>query len=81
MLFSQIMYYFCHCIEKRTKINNRRPGLACNLMGSITVWLTSCLFCVDSAALHMLNEQKFYLIGQNQISQTGGQPYIDTSPV
>ena len=26
-----------------------------NLRGSITVWLTSCLFCLDSAALLMLN--------------------------
>ena len=28
-----------------------------NLRGSITAWLTSCLFCLDSAALLMLNEQ------------------------
>ena len=26
-----------------------------NLMGRITVWLTCCLFCLDSAALLMLN--------------------------
>ena len=26
-----------------------------NLRESITVWLTSCLFCVHAAALHMLN--------------------------
>ena len=28
----------------------------------------------------MLNEQNFYLFGQIQTSQTGGQPYGDTSP-
>ena len=27
----------------------------------------------------MLNEQQFCLFGQIQISQTGGQPYSDTS--
>ena len=38
--------------------------------GSITVHLTSCLFCLDSAALLMMNEQQFYLFGQIQTSQT-----------
>ena len=47
--------------------------------GSITVQLTSCLFSLDSAALFMLNEQQFYFFGQFQTSQTGGQPYCDTS--
>ena len=28
----------------------------------------------------MVNEQEFYLFGQIQTSQTGGQPYSDTSP-
>ena len=51
------------------------------LKGSITVWLTSYLFCLDSAAFLMLNEQQFYLFGQIQASQTGGQPYSDTSPI
>ena len=50
------------------------------LRGSITVQLTSCLFCIDSAALLKLNFQQFYLIGQIQTSQTGGQPNSDTSP-
>ena len=27
----------------------------------------------------MLNEQQFYLFGQIQTSQTGSQPYSDTS--
>ena len=27
LLYSQILYYICHCIEERTKINKRRPGL------------------------------------------------------
>ena len=48
---------------------------------SITVRLTSCSFWLDSAALLMLNEQQFYLFGQIQISQTGGQLYSDTSPL
>ena len=34
-----------------------------NLRGSITVRLTSCWFCLDSAALLMLNKQQFYLFG------------------
>ena len=44
------------------------------------VWLTICLFCLDWAALLMSNKQQFYLLGQIQPSQTGGQPYSDTSP-
>ena len=44
------------------------------------VRLTSCLFCLDSAALLVLNEQQFKLFGQIQISQTGSQPHSDTSP-
>ena len=33
------------------------------VMGSITVWLTSCLFSLDSAALLMLNLHRLYLFG------------------
>jgi len=44
------------------------------LRGGITVWLTSYLFSLDSAALLMFNEQQFYEFGQIQTSQTGGQP-------
>ena len=51
-----------------------------NLRGSIPVWWTSCLYCLDSAALQMLNEQQFYLFSQIQTSQTGGHLYTDTSP-
>ena len=58
----------------------RVGGEIINLSGSITVWLTSCLFCLDSAALLVLNEQQFKLFGQIQISQTGSQPHSDTSP-
>ena len=36
--------------------------------GRITVQLTSCLFCLDSAALLMLTEQQFYLFGLVQTS-------------
>ena len=50
------------------------------LQEGITVQLTSCLFCLDSAALLILNEQQIYLYGQIQTSQTGGHPYSDTSP-
>ena len=35
-------------------------------MGSITAGLTTCLFCLESAALLMLNEQQFYLFGAVQ---------------
>ena len=45
------------------------------LKGSITVGLTSCLFCLDSAALPMLKEQQYYLFGQIKTNQTVGQPY------
>ena len=37
------------------------------------------LFCLDSAALCMLNECQCNLPGQIQTSQTGGQPYSDTT--
>ena len=40
----------------------------------------TCLFFMDSAAMLMLNWQQLYLFGQIQTSQTGGQPYNDTSP-
>ena len=51
-----------------------------NLSVSITVQLTSCIFCFDSAALLMLIEQQFHLFGQIKNSQTRGQLYSDTSP-
>ena len=52
-----------------------------NLRGSIAVWLTSCLFCLDSAAMLMLYEQHFrYLFRQIRTSQTGGLLYSDTFP-
>ena len=35
-------------------------------------------FCLDSAALLMMNEQQFYLFGQIQNSRMGGQSYSDT---
>ena len=44
-----------------------------NWKGNITVWLTSFLFCLELAALFKLNEQQFYMFGQIQTSQTGGQ--------
>ena len=30
--------------------------------GRITEWLTSCLFCLDLAALRMFNEKQFYFV-------------------
>ena len=50
-----------------------------NLRGSITVQLI-CLFCLVSAASLMLNYHQLCLFSQIQTCQTGGQPYIDTSP-
>ena len=52
-----------------------------NLRESITVFLASCLFWLDSAAVLLLNEQQFFLFGQIQSNQTGCQPYSDTSPI
>ena len=49
-------------------------------MGSITVQLTSWLFCLELAALLKLNEQQFYLFCQIQTIPIGGQPQSDTSP-
>ena len=49
------------------------------LRGSITVWLTSCFICLDSADLLWLNQQ-LYLFGRIQTSQRQGQPYTDTFP-
>ena len=46
----------------------------------MTEQLTSSLTGLDSAALLMFNQQQIYLLGQIQTSQTGGQPYSDTSP-
>ena len=46
-----------------------------NLRGAITVQLTSCLFCSDSATLYLLNEQQCFACFIIQISQTGGQLY------
>ena len=51
-----------------------------NLRGGITVWLTSCLLCLNSLVWLRLYEQQFYLYCQIQTSQTGGQLYSDTSP-
>ena len=80
--FQFIKFTLCICNLnwnlKRTKINKKRPGLALFKKG-ITVRLTSYLFCLDSAALLLLNEKQFYLLGQTQTSQTGGQPYSDTA--
>ena len=47
---------------------------------SITVRLTMFLFCLELAALLLWNKQQFYLFGQIETSQTGGQPYSDASP-
>ena len=52
-----------------------------NFRGSITAKLTSSLFWLVSAALLILNEKQFYLFGQIQTSQTGGQQYNGTSPM
>ena len=54
--------------------------LAYFVRGSFTVQLTSSLFCLDSAALLMWNYKQIYLFGKIQTSQTGSQPYSNTSP-
>ena len=46
---------------------------------TVTVGLTSCLFCLHSAALLMQSEDQLYFAWSNPNSQTGGQPYSDTS--
>ena len=61
--------------------SGRNKSEKLNLMGSITVQLASCLFFLVSVALPMLNKHLFFLFGQIQISQTGGQLYGDTSPM
>ena len=50
-----------------------------NLRGSITVPLTY-YFLFGFSCSAKLNELQFYLFGQIQTSQTGGQPYSDASP-
>ena len=43
--------------------------------------LTSCLFCVDSASLRMLNVQQFYMFSQiRQTNQARGQLCSHTTP-
>ena len=37
LLYGIILYYNCHCVEERTKINKKRPGLAPFLMRHRTV--------------------------------------------
>ena len=50
-----------------------------NLRGSITVQLI-CLFCLDSAAILMMNQYQLYLLGSIKTIQTGGgHPYSDTA--
>ena len=46
----------------------------------ISVQLTSYLYCLDSAALLLLNEQQFHLFSHIQTSQRGGQPAVQWSP-
>ena len=49
-----------------------------NLRGSITVPLTSCLFCLDSTALLMFSQQHLYFFVKSkpvkQVSRTGILP-------
>ena len=50
------------------------------IRGSITVQLTSCLFCLDLAALLLLNFKHIHLFGSIQTSQTGGQHTVIRFP-
>ena len=64
----------CYLIGRSDKSNQGK--LAYFIRGNISVRrLTSCFTRLDSAVLLVLN-----LFGQIQSSQTGGQPYGDTSP-
>ena len=42
--------------------------------------LTSCFLFFGFSGCAMLNRKQFFLLNQIQTSQTGGQPYSDTSP-
>ena len=69
---------FCNSTLKFTWLEQRI--LAYFVRGSFTAQLTSSLFCLDSAALLMWYYQQIYLLGKIQTSQTGSQPYSNTSP-
>ena len=62
-------YYLLAIFRNRTRQRTLTIG------GSITVRLTSCLFCLDSAALLVLNQHYIYM----QTSQTVGQSFSNTS--
>ena len=66
-------------IVPATTLENVRPENT-YWRGSITVRLTSCLFCLELATLLKLNEHKLNLCGEVKHSQTGGQPYSDILP-
>ena len=69
-----------HVLVILTKLDCLTREHAYFIKGSITVRLTSCLTGEDSAALLVVNQIKIYKFGQISTSQTGGQPYSDTSP-
>ena len=56
-----------------------------NLTGGITVWLTSCLFCLDSAALHLcfayveLSSVLLVWLNPNQSYRMSAVPYDECS--
>ena len=53
----------------QTKIGQTSNEEKTNLRGNITVWLTSCLFCLDSVALLILNEHQLYLMKYEPVKQ------------
>ena len=60
-------------VKQKLKINKEIFKGEVSLYG----WATD--YFLDSNALLMLDEQQFYLFGQIQTSQTGGQLYSDPS--
>ena len=60
------------CLNQRT--------LTYFVRGNITVWLTSCLTGLASTKLVNLNRIQHKQNSKILTSQTGGQPYSDTSP-
>ena len=50
--YSRNLYYICHCIEKRTKINKKLPGFAAHILDVALLPLASCLTltCVRNKA-------------------------------
>ena len=76
LFFCQMLYKLSKC----PKTFNILPKGRIAKSGQSDHFTTDLLFILIGLTF-MLNEQQFYLLGQIQTSQTGGQPYSDTSPL